>query len=177
MGCIPLLLQVSSYCLSDQQLCKSQLSDRFYWINLAVSIQYLMYRGKILKALRDLGVSVPLIISGTLTLWGVECFWKWDVVFWVTYRLLKMLPCLATAQSSTRWSQCCQSQQRGQGWSGSQWLLPYEALLFLSAQQSLLLSADTLVGNEVVEKYRFQWRNRNRETCLEKAPVIPLHFN
>lgn len=131
-----------------------------------------MYRGKMLKALRDLGVPVPLIISGTSTLWGVECFWKWDVVFWVTYTLLKTLPCLATAQSSTRWSPCCQSQQRGQGWSGSQRLLPYEALLFLSAEQSLLLSAGILASNEVVEKYRFHWRNR--ETCLEKAPVLLL---
>lgn len=29
-----------------------------------------------------------------------------------------------------------------------------------------------LAGNEVIEKYRFQWRNR--EACLEKASVLLL---
>lgn len=84
------------------------------------------------------------------------------------YTLLKILSYLATAQCDACWSACCQSWQRGQGLSGSQQLLAYEILLFFS-EQSLLLRAGMLAGDDVVEKYRFQWRNRET-CCLEKAP-------
>lgn len=84
------------------------------------------------------------------------------------YTLLKILSYLATAQCDACWSPCCQSWQRGQGLSGSQQLLAYEILLFFS-EQSLLLRAGMLAGDDVVEEYRFQWRNREI-CCLEKAP-------
>lgn len=51
--------------------------------------------------------------------------------------------------------------ERGQGLSGSQQLLAYEILLFFFSEQSLLLRAGMLADDDVVEKYRFQQRNRN----------------
>lgn len=51
--------------------------------------------------------------------------------------------------------------ERGRGLSGSQQLLAYEILLFFFSEQSLLLRAGMLADDDVVEKYRFQQRNRN----------------